>query len=140
MTKTPLYLYNQISFRSDVHNLNIRFEKKTLTLPIHKPALFERYFSYNIAKLWNSIPDNCKSYMYFQWIYESSAFCCYGEVTLQLINPLTLLFDMLLSSSYTRSQIFWALLTTSNNIFFLFKSSMICKNTFARNIYTINYL
>lgn len=58
--KIPSYLYRKISFRTDVHTLNIRF-KGTLTPPVHKTALFQRSFSFNITRLYNSLPLHLKS-------------------------------------------------------------------------------
>lgn len=58
--KSPVYLYEKISFRTDVHNLNIR-NKGLITPPIHRTALYERSFSYSIYKLYNAIPDSMKS-------------------------------------------------------------------------------
>lgn len=56
----PTYLYRKIRFRTDVHNLNIRF-KGNLTPPIHRTTLFERSFSYNIAIFYNSLIAPLKS-------------------------------------------------------------------------------
>lgn len=50
--KTPVYLYERLRFRTDVHNLNLRY-KGLLTPPMHKTTIFERSFSYNIAKAYN---------------------------------------------------------------------------------------
>ena len=58
-TKSPPHLYNKIRFRTDIHSLNIR-RKSLITPPIHKTALFERSFTYNICKLYNKIPANIK--------------------------------------------------------------------------------
>lgn len=55
--KSPPYLYNRIRFRTDVHNVNLRFKGK-LTIPAHHKALFERSFSYRIAKDLNDFPDS----------------------------------------------------------------------------------
>ena len=51
--QTPPYLYNKITFRSDIHNLNLR--RKSLTIPKHKNEFFKRSFSYNIALSINSL-------------------------------------------------------------------------------------
>lgn len=59
LTKTPSYLYNKISFRSDIHNINIR-NKNCITPPSHKTSLYERSFSYNISKLYNAVPVDIK--------------------------------------------------------------------------------
>lgn len=60
ISKKPPYLYYKIRFREDVHNLNIR-HKYTITPPYHKTALFERSFSYCVAKYYNSITTVHKS-------------------------------------------------------------------------------
>lgn len=60
MFKTPPYLYRKISFRSDVHNLNIRF-RGLITPPRHRTRLYERSFRYNIAFLYNDLPIEMKS-------------------------------------------------------------------------------
>lgn len=52
--KAPQYLYQRITFRSDVHTLNLRF-RGTLTPPSHKTELYKRSFSYTITKCMNSI-------------------------------------------------------------------------------------
>nr|CAI5824394.1 unnamed protein product [Callosobruchus analis] len=53
--KKPAYLYLKITFRTDVHMLNLRF-KGRLTPPVHKTSCFERSFSYCIAKAFNGLP------------------------------------------------------------------------------------
>lgn len=54
--KSPQYLYKKIVFRSHVHNVNIRF-RGTITPPLHKSSMFERCFTFNAARLYNSLPD-----------------------------------------------------------------------------------
>lgn len=58
--KCPPYLYNKISYRTDIHNINVRF-KHFLTPPPHRTALFERSFSFNIYREWNGLPQSLKS-------------------------------------------------------------------------------
>nr|CAI5821877.1 unnamed protein product [Callosobruchus analis] len=58
-TKVPLNLYDKITFRHYVHNVNIR-SKSYITPPAHHTALFERSFSYNIAKTYNAVPQSLK--------------------------------------------------------------------------------
>lgn len=53
--KTPPYLYNKIKFRTDIHNINIR-RKSLITPPAHKTAIYERSFTYTVAKIYNAIP------------------------------------------------------------------------------------
>lgn len=50
--RTPPYLYDKITFRTDVHHINIR-RKHAISVPRHFTALFQRSFSYNIANLMN---------------------------------------------------------------------------------------
>lgn len=58
--KCPPYLYERITFRSDVHNVHIRF-KGTLSIPAHKTESFKWSFTYQIAKVYNSLPDSLKT-------------------------------------------------------------------------------
>lgn len=58
--KTPPYLYARLTFRTDVHNLNIR-RKNTIYPPAFRTALFQRSFSFQIYKVYNSVPDSLKS-------------------------------------------------------------------------------
>lgn len=51
-TGAPYCLYRKITFRTDVHNVNIR-RKDSITPPQHRLALFERSFSYNIYVTYN---------------------------------------------------------------------------------------
>lgn len=60
LNKKPPYLYNKITFRTDVHNLNLRF-RGLITAPQHRTAIFERSFQYNISKIYNNIPSYLKS-------------------------------------------------------------------------------
>lgn len=56
-SKEPVYLYNKIEFRADVHavhSLNLR-NNTTLTVPKHRTSLFQRGFSYCIVKMLNSV-------------------------------------------------------------------------------------
>ena len=59
ITGTPPYLLDKITFRTDVHTLNLRF-RGLLTPPAHKTELFKRSFSYQIYKLYNDLPDDVK--------------------------------------------------------------------------------
>nr|CAH7747547.1 unnamed protein product [Callosobruchus chinensis] len=52
------YLFKKIKFRSD--NLNLRF-RGYISAP-HHSTFFKRSFSYNIYKIFNSIPDSLKTY------------------------------------------------------------------------------
>ena len=57
--KVPPYLAERLNFRSDVHNINVRY-KHFITPPLHRTTLFERSFTYNCATLWNNLPENLK--------------------------------------------------------------------------------
>jgi hypothetical protein len=59
--KRPNYLHEKIKFRHDIHNLDIR-HKNDITIPGHVSANFERSFSFNIAKLYNKVPEIIKFY------------------------------------------------------------------------------
>ena len=59
-TKQPSYLYNKISFRTDVHNLNLRY-RGGLTPPLHTSEFFKRGFAYCVAKTINTIPPCLRS-------------------------------------------------------------------------------
>lgn len=60
LNKSPPYLYQKITFRTDVHHLNLRY-KNVLTIPAHKTSLFRRSFKYNIANIYNGLPSVLKS-------------------------------------------------------------------------------
>lgn len=55
-TGTPKYLKEKLVFRYTVHNINTR-NFKNLNIPKYKTTLFQRCFSYSVAKLYNSIPN-----------------------------------------------------------------------------------
>lgn len=57
--KTPLYLYNKIKYRTDIHNINIMF-KNTLTTPQHRLELFELSFSYCSPTICNKLSIDLK--------------------------------------------------------------------------------
>lgn len=81
LTKTPPYLYNKINFRTDIHNINIRF-RNTITVPQHRTKLFQGSFSYNVAKLYNSVPKEYKQlsmnsfkFKFKEYIFQQSILC-----------------------------------------------------------------
>lgn len=57
LKQKPKYLYNKITYRSDVHNLNLRY-KGSITPPLHRTTLFEQSFSYQISKIYNGLKIN----------------------------------------------------------------------------------
>lgn len=59
-TKTPAYLSDRLTYRTDVHNLNTRF-KGTLSPPLHATQFFERSFSYQIVKTYNNLSPILKN-------------------------------------------------------------------------------
>lgn len=73
--KSPVYLYQKIKFRTDVHTLNLRF-KGLLTPPIHRTELFKRSFSYQICNIYNNIDNTFKnsSKHQFKKIYKLHLF------------------------------------------------------------------
>lgn len=50
--RCPPYLYNKLTFRTDVHNVNIR-RKNLLTIPLHNKEMYKKSYSYLIACLIN---------------------------------------------------------------------------------------
>lgn len=58
--RRPPYLMQKISFRTDIHNLNLRY-KGAITPPLHRTSLFESGFSYQISKVYNHIPLDIKN-------------------------------------------------------------------------------
>ena len=59
ISNCPPYLSNKITYRTDIHSLNLRF-RGLITPPPHKTALFKRSFTYNVYKLYNNIPITVK--------------------------------------------------------------------------------
>lgn len=59
-TMKPSYLYQKITFRTDVHNVNIR-RKDKITAPKHRTTLFERSFTYRIFSIYSPISEDVKS-------------------------------------------------------------------------------
>lgn len=59
-TKAPGYLHRKIKFRSDVHNINVRFRGR-ITPPVHRTERFKTAFSYQVSNVYNGIPDNFKT-------------------------------------------------------------------------------
>lgn len=59
-TKKPCYLHRKITYRTDVHNLNLR-RKNVVSCPHHRLQLFKHSFTYSVYKIYNSIPDCIKA-------------------------------------------------------------------------------
>lgn len=57
--QSPPYLYEKITFRTDVHNVNVR-NRNSLHIPRYRTANFRNSYSYNIAHVWNSLSDDMK--------------------------------------------------------------------------------
>ena len=51
----PSYLYSRITFRTDVHNINVR-RRMDVSVPRHVSAAYERSFTYMVSSLWNMVP------------------------------------------------------------------------------------
>ena len=58
-TGKPPYLCRKISYRTDVHNLNLR-HRFCVTVPAHRTSKFRSCFSYQVARLWNLTPPSAK--------------------------------------------------------------------------------
>lgn len=54
----PAYLVKKLSFRGDVHSVNVRF-KGRLSPPIFHTMSFKKCFSYQICKVINELPSGC---------------------------------------------------------------------------------
>ena len=52
----PLSIKSKFVFRDNVHSRNIRFGNK-ITMPHHQSAMFQRSFTYNAIKIYNSLPN-----------------------------------------------------------------------------------
>lgn len=59
-THKPSYLFNKITFRANIHSVNIR-NKNVITPPTHSTTQFERSFSFTISRIYNDIPPDVKS-------------------------------------------------------------------------------
>nr|CAH7721874.1 unnamed protein product [Callosobruchus chinensis] len=77
LRKEPTYLFEKIEFRKDVHSRDVR-NKTLISIPYHNSALYERSFSYFIATLYNSIPEEVKKTNLIQfkkrtrqWLYNN---------------------------------------------------------------------
>lgn len=57
--RSPPYLLNKITYRSDVHNINVRF-RGSVSIPAHKTEAFKRSFSYQIARIYNPLSNDLK--------------------------------------------------------------------------------
>lgn len=59
-SSSPPYLREKISFRRDLHNVNVRHVDQ-ISLPRFYSAIFSRSFTYNTAKIYNSLDDTLKN-------------------------------------------------------------------------------
>lgn len=60
ITKTPPYLCNKITYRTDIHNVTTRF-RSLISPPLHSTACYERSFTYQIYRMYNSLPNDFKN-------------------------------------------------------------------------------
>lgn len=58
-SKAPPYLHRKVTYRTDVHNMNVR-SKGLLSPPLFRTEFFRRSFTYQAYKLYNSIPETIK--------------------------------------------------------------------------------
>lgn len=58
-SKTPPYLYNRITFKTDVHNINVR-RKDEMLAPRHRTALYEKSFTYRMYKHYYMLPRSIR--------------------------------------------------------------------------------
>ena len=65
----PAYLTDLFTWKQDVTNYSLRGSSTLLQLPLPKRERGKKSFSYDGAKVWNSIPENlcnCKSVSSFK--------------------------------------------------------------------------
>lgn len=60
-TSTPTYLRKKLVHREQIHAVNIR-GNRTLTMPHHTSAVFQKSFTFNAVKHYNSLHHTFKSY------------------------------------------------------------------------------
>ena len=60
LTRSPKYPTKKISYRTDIHNINIR-RRHILTIPRHKTELFKRSFSYRLPYVMNKVPESVRT-------------------------------------------------------------------------------
>lgn len=68
----PVYLYNKIKYRTDIHNVNIR-HKEMITVPKHRTTLFKRSFTYSICSEYNQLPNEVKALgerAFKRWVFK----------------------------------------------------------------------
>lgn len=58
--KSPPYLLARLSFRTDVHHLNLR-HRGLLSIPKHRTSLFRKSFSFFAVSIYNSLPISVRS-------------------------------------------------------------------------------
>nr|CAI5821998.1 unnamed protein product [Callosobruchus analis] len=61
LTSNPPYLKRKLSYRRDMHDLNVRYINK-LSLPKFHLTAFKKSFTYNAVTIYNNLRDNFKSY------------------------------------------------------------------------------
>ena len=74
-TKSPPYLLRRVTYRTDIHHINIR-HRYLINIPFHKKELFKRSFSYNIASVINKfkITDFSLSLFSFKKLIKTQLF------------------------------------------------------------------
>nr|CAH7742951.1 unnamed protein product [Callosobruchus chinensis] len=60
LTSIPAYLRNKLVSRFTIHNMSVR-RKSLITMPLHHTALFDRSFTSNAVKLYNSISHEMRT-------------------------------------------------------------------------------
>ena len=59
VTITPIYLFEMIAFRGNLHQVNIR-NKTSIDIPKHRTEFYKSSFPYLAAYVYNLIPDNIR--------------------------------------------------------------------------------
>lgn len=55
ISAVPDYLYGRIRFRGQVHSRNLRGSALSITPPLHKTALYERGFTFNVYRIYSEM-------------------------------------------------------------------------------------
>lgn len=86
--KTPRYLciYNKITFWTDVYRLG------KITIPKHRTTFYTRYFSYQVAKVYNSLPLHLTPSELVGLIFSLQKATVFSFVQIYTLNKLSAFF------------------------------------------------
>lgn len=78
--KCPIYLFNKIKLRKDVHLANTRGKYK-LQIPQHKTSSLKKSFTYNISKILNSISLDFNNLSFRNFKLQLTNLLLSGQIT-----------------------------------------------------------